>query len=451
MLKYANQSKRLRKMFGLRGKIDKAIALYESGDYAKSLKLCRDILKSDSSNASIWVTAGNVYYVNKNFEEAIKYYREALKHAPENFSAWINWANCCCELKKYKEALQCAAQGIKIHPESKLPYTIMGNAYNELEKYPESITCFKEALKRDKNDPWLYNYLSQSYQKNGNYIESLSAAWKAVELGEEGDNSHQINIGYLFYEIAIEKGLDSVLECVELWVKKYGTNPIVKYTANALMRNAQIKRADISYVRNIFDIFAPDFEQVLSSLDYCAPDLIRQEIEKLYGKKKNPKLRILDLGCGTGLCGEFLDSYASEKGLEGIDISKKMLEEAAAKNKYSRLINQEIISYLKACETPYDLMVAADVFTYFGELSELFEFINKNLEENGRIIFTISENNYDKKSYSLHPSGRFLHSENYVRDVLKKSCFSVENFERKKLRNEGGNAVMGYVITAQKR
>ena len=103
MIKYANKSKRLRKMFGLRGKIDKAIALYESGDYAKSLKLCRDILKSDSSNASIWVTAGNVYYVNKKFEEAIKYYREAVKHVPENFSAWINWANCCCELKKYKE------------------------------------------------------------------------------------------------------------------------------------------------------------------------------------------------------------------------------------------------------------------------------------------------------------------------------------------------------------
>ena len=243
-------------MFGLRGKINKAMDLYESGEYEKSLKLCQDILKNDSSYVSLWITAGNVFYVSKKYEAAIRYYREALKRAPDNFSAWINWANSCIELKKYQEAIQCAAQGIKINPDSKLPYTIMGNAYNELEKYPESITCLKEALKRDKNDPWLHNYLSQSYQKNGNYIDSLSSAWKAIELGEDGDNSHQINISYLFYEIAMEKGLDSILECVELWVKKYGTNPIVKYTANALMRNAQIKRADISYVRNIFDIFA---------------------------------------------------------------------------------------------------------------------------------------------------------------------------------------------------
>lgn len=438
-------------MFGLRGKINKAMDLYESGEYEKSLKLCQDILKSDSSNASIWVTAGNVYYVNKKFEEAIKYYREAIKHAPDNFSAWINWANSCIELKKYQEAIQCAAQGIKINPDSKLPYTIMGNAYNELEKYPESITCLKEALKRDKNDPWLHNYLSQSYQKNGNYIDSLSSAWKAIELGEDGDNSHQINISYLFYEIAMEKGLDSILECVELWVKKYGTNPIVKYTANALMRNAQIKRADISYVRNIFDIFASDFEQVLSSLNYCAPSLISEEMKQIYSSKKSPKLRILDLGCGTGLCGEFLKNYAIEKGLDGLDISSKMLEEAAKKNIYSNLVNAEIISYLKACETTYDLMVASDVFTYFGDLNELFEYINKTLSENGRILFTISENNYDKKSYCLHPSGRFLHSENYVREILKKHGFDVEKMERKKLRNEGGKAVMGYIISASKK
>lgn len=438
-------------MFGLQGKIDKALTLYESGEYEKSLKLCQRILKSDSSHSCIWITAGNVYYMNKDYATAACYYQKALARTPDSFSGWINWSNCQSELKNYKKAIYGGRQALKLQPNNKIPYTILGNNYNALEKYPESIACFKQALKIDERDPWVYNYLSQSYQKNGNYIESLSCAWKAVELGDKDDNSHHINLGYLFYEIAMEKGVESIVDCVDLWVKKYGINPIVKYTSNALINNTQIKKADLGYVRDIFDIFAPDFEEVLTSLEYNAPNLIRDEMARIYGTKPKAKLRILDVGCGTGFCGEFLENYAAKKGLEGIDISKKMLKEAARKNKYSKLINGEILSYLKENNNPYDLMVAADVFTYFGELEDLFEYINKSLEESGRIIFTISENNHDKSRYFLHASGRFLHSKNYVEDVLKKSCFKIEKWDRKKLRNEGGKAVMGYLISAQKK
>lgn len=435
-------------MFGLNNKIDKALQSYENGEYEKSYRLCCKVLKSDSQNTCILITLGNIFYMQNKYEAAAKYYEQAIKIAPDNYSALINLANSYYEIKQYDKSIEYANRAAIIHPKEKVAYTIMGNSYGEKEQYSKAIDCFKKALEIDNQDAWLYNYLSQNYQKNGSFISSLSCAWKAVRLGQ-GEDAHHINLGYLFYEISTEKGLDSILECLELWYKEYGKNPIVAYTYNALLHNTKIKVADSRYVKNIFDIFAPDFESVLTSLDYQAPFLIEEMLKKIYtSKKKN--LRILDLGCGTGWCGVFLKNYARSKSLYGIDLSEKMLSVAQEKNIYSKLIKGDIISYLKATTEKFDLMVSSDVFTYFGALEELFENINKCLSENGRLVFTISENNMNKDSYFLHASGRFLHSLNYIKNILKKTCFEVEKLEYKKLRNEGDKKVMGYIVSAHK-
>ena len=50
------------------------------------------------------------------------------------------------------------------------------------------------------------------------------------------------------------------------------------------------------------------------------------------------------------------------------------------------------------------MIVAADVFTYLGDLREVFENANKALVPGGRIIFTVSENFANKNDYFLHMS-----------------------------------------------
>ena len=51
------------------------------------------------------------------------------------------------------------------------------------------------------------------------------------------------------------------------------------------------------------------------------------------------------MGCGTGLIGLELEKYCNY--LEGIDLSIKMIEEAKQKKVYDKLIQTEIIDYLK--------------------------------------------------------------------------------------------------------
>jgi len=133
-----------------------------------------------------------------------------------------------------------------------------------------------------------------------------------------------------------------------------------------------------------------------------------------------------------------------------VDISEKMLEQAKAKKCYSRLIRAELEGYFQANKKPFDLIVSADVFTYFGDLQNLFAGIASNLKKNGRIIFTVSENNENKNDYFLHPSGRYLHHKNYVKKILKQNNLKEEFIKRERLRNEGDSQVWGYMVSAVK-
>ena len=73
-----------------------------------------------------------------------------------------------------------------------------------------------------------------------------------------------------------------------------------------------------------------------------------------------------------------------------------------------------------------------------------------NLKKNGRIIFTVSENNENKNDYFLHPSGRYLHHKNYVKKILKQNNLKEEFIKRERLRNEGDSQVWGYMVSAVK-
>ncbi len=433
-------------------KIDKAIELYEQGNLKKARSLCLRLLEKDADNSHVLITLGNIFYVQNDYSVAEKYYQKAADVSPFSYPALVNLANSLYEQKKYAAAAEYARRAAECKSDEKLAYIILGNSYQELEDYDSAVKALTAAAKLDPSDSWIYNYLSQGYLKQQNYLQAISSAWKAVELSaDEDDEAHQINLGYLFYEVALDKKADSIADCVKLWLKKYSDNPLVNYMGNALLSNQNIKTANAKYVKDIFDVFAADFDSVLRALDYRAPQLIRKCLEDIYKDKKRPRLKILDLGCGTGLCGEFLKDYAGWFGLDGVDISPKMLEAAKRKKLYSRLINSEMTAYLNNSPDRYNLMVAADVFTYVGDLENLFKAVHKSLKKKGRIIFTISENTQNDKAYYLHISGRFVHAIEYVKFMLNDSLFEIENCVRRKLRNEGDKSVMGYVISAVKK
>ena len=147
------------------------------------------------------------------------------------------------------------------------------------------------------------------------------------------------------------------------------TNKFAEFKLNALL-GKNIISAPESYVSNLFDRYSETFENhLLSSLAYKVPKEISRYISSTYGKTFKLD-RVLDLGCGTGLCSITLKGNCSE--LIGIDLSQQMLIKAKEKSLYTQLEQKELTKYLKSSKLQCDLIIAGDVLIYIGKLDELF-------------------------------------------------------------------------------
>ena len=428
---------------------DLAILYYEENETAAAEKYAKYAIKCNSQNVQALSLFGNIYYRQHKLDKALQYYLQALDVQRDYYTANYNAASIYFELKDYNTAYFYAKKTYQANPQNDEVKQLLGNICTELGKNSEAMQLFSDLYAKNPEDFWLCNQLSQVCQQEGEYDAALDLGWHAVLLSG-GENSQQINFGYLLYETAVENNSEKVRQYAKDWLKKYPKNPLVQHMSAAICNSGDTGQMSSSYVREIFDAFAEDFEEVLGDLDYAVPGQMAKVMETLAENVKLPKLKILDAGCGTGLCSVYLKKYAKFRGLDGVDISQKMLDVARKKKVYTHLYQKDLMEFLQDHENEYDLINAADVFTYFGALNNLFALLFTSLKPDGRVLFSISENSLNDQDYFLHLSGRFLHSRKYVESLLTKQGFLIEKMNRTKLRNEGEKEVFGWIVMARK-
>ena len=135
----------------------------------------------------------------------------------------------------------------------------------------------------------------------------------------------------------------------------------------------------------------------------------------------------------------------------GVDISTNMLQEASAKHIYYKLIKDDISHCLKTIKNKFDIVVAADVFTYFGRLDSIVKYTAQVLDDRGIFVFSVSKNIFNQKDFFLTTSSRFVHSLKYIKKLLKEYGFFHIQTTEKFLRKEGKKDVKGYIILAVKK
>lgn len=130
---------------------------------------------------------------------------------------------------------------------------------------------------------------------------------------------------------------------------------------------------------------------------------------------------ILDLGVGTGLCGPLLRDVASH--ITGVDIAPAMLAEAMqvvddrGKKTYDALLNREAIEFITdGPDAGYDIVMAAGLVGYIGDLQPWYEHCARLLKVGG--IFGFTADLMDGGSYQFDPViGRFRYSMPYLGDL----------------------------------
>jgi len=159
-------------------------------------------------------------------------------------------------------------------------------------------------------------------------------------------------------------------------------------------------------------------------------------------------LRILDLGCGTGLVGEAFKDLASGGRLDGIDLSPKMIEVARSRGIYDELVLGDLEKVLLAGGRSYDLIVSADTMVYLGDLFPTFCGVFKHLEPGGLYIFACEAK--PGEGWEQIPANRFRHSERYIRNEAPRAELDVVDLMDCTIRSEAGEPVPGFAVALQK-
>lgn len=423
---------------------------YETKQYKKSEDLAYKVLQINSDNTSALLNLANSYFCNENYEKSLHYYQKIYNNNNNSYIATINLANTYYCIGKYVLALEFAKKSINKHPSSITAHILAGNSLNALEKHEKALEMYLNAYNIDNTNLEVIHFLSETYRSLNDWEKSLFFAWKFMKNNQDNSNTPHLNFGYLLYECYAEKSKDLAYKYASKWLKFYPDNVISKHMGNAILNNQKLQTSDTEFITETFNAFAPDFDETLADLDYQAPHLIYNALCKNLKYSIFSKYKILDLGCGTGLCGEKIKKFASLNGLWGVDLSENMLAKAKEKNIYNHLYCEDICQYLENNTKLFDVITASDVWTYFGDLAKAFVRVSRSLTSKGLFVFTISENNQNDEDYFLTPSGRFIHSLSYVEKVLKNSGLRINSTEKHILRNEAEIPVYGYIIVAQK-
>jgi predicted TPR repeat methyltransferase len=179
------------------------------------------------------------------------------------------------------------------------------------------------------------------------------------------------------------------------------------------------KRIPLQLVEQHFEQLAPDYtEEQLQTYHYAGHTELCTTIRAHLTPGRIDHV-ILELGVGTGLCGPLMRDIAAH--ITGVDISAAMLAEAMkvqdahGKKIYDALIKREIQGFLAdAPAEGYDIVMAANVFSYIGDLHEIFQQVSRVLKRGGIFAFTVDK--FDGHEFRFDPQdARFKFSAEYIR------------------------------------
>lgn len=357
----------------------------------------RQILNINPDNAFALVNLADILTRRQDFNEAERLYRRAIALQPQNLEAHANYATLLYEQKRTAEALEEYRKAVIINPKAAEVSNNLGLILKDMEEYEEALGLFFNA----------FSLKPELEEISLNIAETLT--------------------------LFSRKDKETAGKIAQNWLRLAPDNIFARHVDASF--KGQKSETSPRYSQKLFDNFAENYEEVLKKIDYALPEQIKKIVS-------TPAGTIIDLGCGTGLIGQKLKTAKNQ--IIGVDISEKMLAEAALKNIYTRLIHSDIETYLKEHldkDNP-SLIVAADVFCYQGNLEEIIRLISPY-----KAVFSIETSENTTQDYILSETGRFRHSPQYVEKLLKKHHCSYQT-EDTELRREDNRPVKGTIFVS---
>lgn len=420
------------------------IQFHQRGDLFLASGIYDDILKAVPDSADALHYKGMIQHQVGESEEAIALISRALELVPVYPAALNNLGNVLRESGRLEEAQERYREVLEISPEHVDALVNMGVVQNGLRNTSEALEYLKKALAVDPEHAAAWHNLGNLYSQKKLYDEARSAFEKAAELAP-ADTKPFKEIAKVLYKAGNKKEAVKTLERV---LDRNPEDEIARHMIASFGGVETPERASDLYVTETFDNFAASFDESLARLKCIAPQLVSDELIRLTSSDR--KIDILDIGCGTGLCGPIVKPLASI--LVGVDLSPGMLQKARQRDTYDSLHEAELTEFMLKSDVTYDAVICVDTFVYFGKLEEAFVAAESILNAGGHLIFTVERHTRDECSddYRLHHHGRYSHIDEYLQRALAATGLLVQSLTPVIPRTEFGEPVSGLLVVARK-
>jgi len=334
-------------------------------------------------------------------QDAAQQLRQAKKLDPAAFDVLNNLGLIEKELGRLDEAVDALRAATEAAPTNALGYNNLALALAAQGNAAEAETMLRRAIAFAPDYPEAHNNLGTALRKQGRDEEAEAAFRKALALRPDYASALFNLAGALHAAGRMEEAADHY----RALLKVQPENASARHLLNAL-EGAPADTAPADYVAHLFDGYADHFEShLVGALGYEAPQMMRRVWDET-GRTLSEGAIIVDLGCGTGLCAQAFGDL--RRTLIGIDLSTRMVEEAAAGGLYGEVVQDDAVEYLESAEAGIELALAGDVLIYLGDPRLLLRVLAKKLAPGG--VFICSIESTDKPDFILRETGRFAHN-----------------------------------------
>jgi predicted TPR repeat methyltransferase len=398
-------------------------------------------LEVEFEHPDIHYNLGVLYHQLGFIEESVESFEQTLVLRPEHFPTLYNLGTICFESSILNKALDFYMRAHAADPDDMDCCYNLGLTHFHLGRYDEAASCYEKVLAAAPEDAALHNTLGTVYRHLNEYERAAGYYQKALEL-QPDFGSACTNLAVVLQMLGDTSG---AVTCFQKAVALGHDVESAEYMIAALTGESR-SSAPRSYVESLFDSYAVTFDRSLvGGLDYDVPAKLYALHEDL-DQSKTSYGRVIDLGCGTGLAGEQFRDFAET--LIGVDLSLKMVEQAEQKGIYDQLHCDDIVDFLNNATVHYDLVLAADVMVYIGDLEPLFSAIAGRTSPGGLFLFSVEE--HDGGGYMLRQSGRYAYSREYIEKTAAQNGFLVETAWNTNIRKEKDEWIAGCLFALQK-
>jgi predicted TPR repeat methyltransferase len=339
------------------------------------------------------------------------------------------------QARKFGEAEALYRRIVTIEPNNWEAHNNLGNLLADRDELAGSVAAYQRALAINPHYAEGHSNLGSVLRESGDLESAVASYRRALELNADHAGVH-FNLGTAL----IEQGKPDEGETEYRRAAELG-HEAARYMLDSISGKVP-ETAPREYVTNLFDDYAAGFEEnLVSDLDYRAPELLRSQLETVC-PPGTQFINAVDLGCGSGLAGIQLRPMAAR--LTGVDLSAGMLGLAEEKEIYDELVHTDIVEFLESTEQRYDLFMATDLFIYVGNLEPVFSAVR------GVVLaeawFTFSTESTDEADYKLNDTGRYSHSKSYIELLSKQFGFTVRSCEMATIRKQNGHPVPGHLF-----